>query len=382
MQWIEKVGVDSLRRSQLDVTDFVKAMLNGTIFFDELCITVACRAFNVYCVILIEGGYWSTRPNNDFSDCMLKIAYVGDFGFKELCTESALLFGEHESKDSDECSDMDKDLQDTGLLENDSTVHSAKCDSDDIANTEQMDVYTNTNNDEAHNQEQIDVKPPLMLAHCSFTTSADNPIVLSDDEQVDVKPPLILAHCSFTTSADNPIVLSDDEQVDVKPVIHAKILFTSEEAIVLLDTDTDPDTPATLTTDKQKPTKSSSTTDPKEPRYHRIKRDRNYSCYICDENFEMQSSFVAHHNEKHPDDCFKCEFCDTYYESCNGLFKHQRSHLYMKYKCKQCEKFFQFPYQLNTHVSVHTGVGKHQCSICSKSFAAKCSKDFHEKLTI
>ena len=110
MQWIEKVGVDSLRRSQLDVTDFVKAMLNGTIFFDELCITVACRAFNVHCVILIEGGYWSTRPNNDFSDCMLKIAYVGDFGFKELCTESALLFGEHESKDSDEFSDMDKDL--------------------------------------------------------------------------------------------------------------------------------------------------------------------------------------------------------------------------------------------------------------------------------
>ena len=70
---------------------------------------------------------------------------------------------------------------------------------------------------------------------------------------------------------------------------------------------------------------------------------------------------------------------DTHYKSCNGLLKHQRGHLYMKYKCTKCEKFFQFPYQLNNHATVHTGVGKHQCCICSKTFSAKCSKDFHEK---
>ena len=220
-----------------------------------------------------------------------------------------------------------------------------------------------------------------MLVHFSFTTSVDSPILLSDEEEMDVKPPLMLLKCSVTTSVDNPIVLSDDEQVDqvdVKPLILAKILFTSKEPIVLLDTDENPDKPATPTIDNQQPSTSASTTDPNKPRYHCIECDRNYSCHICDENFQMQSSFVAH-NEQHPDDCFKCEFCDNYFESCNGLFKHQRSHLYMKYKCKQCDKFFQFPYHLNNHASVHTGVGKHQCSICSKSFAAKCSKDFHEK---
>ena len=41
-KWIEKVGVDCLRRSKLTVIDFVKDLHNATIMFDELCITLAC----------------------------------------------------------------------------------------------------------------------------------------------------------------------------------------------------------------------------------------------------------------------------------------------------------------------------------------------------
>ena len=209
-KWIEKVGVECLHRSKLTVMDFIKGLHNATILFDELCITLACRAFNVHCVVLLDGSYWSTRPNNDFTDCLLKIAYVGDFGFKELCTESALIFGEHESKDSDNLSDIDNDLKDTGLFGSDNDS-----DNDD-------------DDDGAVSEEQMDVKPPIRL-QCSFTTSATEPIVLSDEEQLDVKPTIRLA-CSFTTHADDPIVLSDDEpveQVDVKPFILDKISFTA-----------------------------------------------------------------------------------------------------------------------------------------------------------
>ena len=74
----------------------------------------------------------------------------------------------------------------------------------------------------------------------------------------------MLLKCSVTTSVDNPIVLSDDEQVEqgnVKPLILAKFSFTSEEPIVLSDTDKNPpDTPATLTIDNDRQ-QSSSTTD-------------------------------------------------------------------------------------------------------------------------
>ena len=93
----------------------------------------------------------------------------------------------------------------------------------------------------------------------------------------------------------------------------------------------------------------------------------------------MQGSFITHHNEQHPKDCFKCEFCDSYFETSNRLFKHQRSHLYMKYKCNECDKLFQFSYQIRNHLTQHTGVGKHLCSIYPKTFRSKCSKDFHKK---
>ena len=217
-------------------------------------------------------------------------------------------------------------------------------------------------NDSSVSEEQMDVKLFIRLP-CSFSTHAEDPIVLSDDEPVDTEPtdhnepvdvkPFIRLPCSFSTHAEDPIVLSDDEPVDTEH--------------------TDQNEPAV---NKPQPTSgstviSAANTTPNKPRFHRIKRDRNYSCYISQEQFEMQGSFVTHHNEQHPESCFKCEFCDTYYETCNGLFKHQRSHLYMKYKCKDCEKFFQLPYQFRNHRTQHTGVGKHLCSICAKSFGSK-----------
>ena len=210
-KWIEKVSVDCLSRSQLTVIDFIKGLKNGTIMFDKLCITLACRAFNIHCVVLLDGAYWSKRPNNDFTDWLLKIAYIGDFGFKELCTESTLLFGEHESKDSEYLSDIDDDLQDTGLFGTDNGVES------------------HNDNDSAVNEEQMGVKPPIRL-QCSFTTTTDEPIVLSDEEQLGVKPTIRLP-CSFSTNADEPIVLSDDkpvEQVDVKPLICLQQVLKSQ----------------------------------------------------------------------------------------------------------------------------------------------------------
>ena len=149
----------------------------------------------------------------------MKIAYIGDYGFKELCTESSLLLGEHKCKDSKDFSDLEDDLQDTGLFGPDSDSGEVACDTDNAQNQEQMDC-NNNNDDNTQTQEQMDVKPPLMLAQCSFTATVDNPIVFLDEEEIDVKPPLMHLQCLFTTSADNPIVLSDEEQVDVKPLIH------------------------------------------------------------------------------------------------------------------------------------------------------------------
>ena len=51
----------------------------------------------------------------------------------------------------------------------------------------------------------------------------------------------------------------------------------------------------------------------------------------------------------------------------------------MKYLCIVCSKRFQFRYQLTTHQTVHTGLRRHKCNSCDKTFGSKCSRDFHQK---
>ena len=81
--WINKVGIDILHRSQLTMEEYIKNIVNGIIPFDELAILITCRIYNIYCVILLKNLYWTSHPNSMFNDCVLQLAYIGDFGFKE-----------------------------------------------------------------------------------------------------------------------------------------------------------------------------------------------------------------------------------------------------------------------------------------------------------
>ena len=355
--WIEKVGRDALVRAKLTVENFIKGLHNRTVFFDELCILITCRTFNIHCVVLLDGVYWSTRPNNDLHDCLIKIAYVGDFGFKEVQTkvyQSLTDEASHESASEPESAEAelscsDDDLQGTGLNCNDKTSKES-CDSAHENLPNQNSEQDQEQNQNEHNEEALDVKP--MVRHLiTFTSTANEPILISDsdeEEPKDVKP-LIKAHVKITVDANDPIVLSDDEE---------------------------------LIQDQNNTTQNTTPVVPAAQRiarkYHRIKCDHSYTCYLCGETFEMQS-FVSHFRGQHPNDSLKCEFCTSVFQSSNGLFKHECSHLYMKYKCDVCGKLFQFPYQIKIHSIQHTGLGQHQCSQCTRTFGSKCSKVFHER---
>ena len=93
----------------------------------------------------------------------------------------------------------------------------------------------------------------------------------------------------------------------------------------------------------------------------------------------LQSSYLKHMKEQHPNDPLKCEKCSAMFNSPNGLMKHIRSHSYMKYKCDVCYKWFQFPYQINDHLKTHTGAGLYGCEHCDKKFASRNLAKAHEK---
>ena len=186
----------------------------------------------------------------------------------------------------------------------------------------------------------------------TFTSTANEPILISDsdeEEPKDVKP-LIKAHVKITVDANDPIVLSDDEE----PIKDQNNTTQNTTPVV----------PAAQKIARK---------------YHRIKRDCSCTCYLCGETFEMQSSFVSHFQGQHPNDSLKCEFCTSVFQSSNRLFKHEHSHLYMKYECDICGKLFQFPYHIKIHSVQHTRLGRHQCSKCTRTFGSKCSKVFHER---
>ena len=93
----------------------------------------------------------------------------------------------------------------------------------------------------------------------------------------------------------------------------------------------------------------------------------------------MQVTFVDHFTKKHPGQPFHCDFCQASFQTFNSLFKHKRSHQYLKYTCNLCGHKTQFPYQMRTHYRVHSGLDLEKCQLCDHSFACKSSRVAHQK---
>ena len=58
IQWIKKVSRDVLDKSQLTVDSFVKGLIGGTIFFDELCLTAEHLMYIAEHLMYIAYCYW------------------------------------------------------------------------------------------------------------------------------------------------------------------------------------------------------------------------------------------------------------------------------------------------------------------------------------
>ena len=187
--WITKVGIDVLRRSQLTTDQYIKNIYNGTIPFDELAVLMTCRIYNVHCVILLKNSFWTTRPNSMFHDSILRLAYCGDFAFKEISTELAHELSPTSDHDSGNESG-NEDLQGTGLLENDTdSDHEEAAENEHSQNEQSIEKQTQDHGDQqTQDSENVDVKPPVLakfkFAHntIEISSDSDNGDLLDEEE--------------------------------------------------------------------------------------------------------------------------------------------------------------------------------------------------------
>ena len=73
---------------------YMMGIIQGTLHFDWLAIYLMCAAFNIHCVVMLSQGYWTTRSNNEFKDCLVKLAHCGDGIYKEMDAARSDTFGQ------------------------------------------------------------------------------------------------------------------------------------------------------------------------------------------------------------------------------------------------------------------------------------------------
>ena len=84
--------------------------------------------------------------------------------------------------------------------------------------------------------------------------------------------------------------------------------------------------------------------------------------------FETQKELNDHFHTAHPP--VKCDLCQEHFDTPTAMLRHKYKHYEYMYKCKICDKGFQFESQKREHMRVHQTQGDWVC------FKPKCGKWF------
>ena len=386
MPWIEKVGAQFFK--QLDVTPavYIMEIVSGIWKFDEMAILLACIAHDIHAMLLIYNSYWTTHCNNEYAMTSIKLAYIGSGNFKffvpikseeqvdALVTPSQM---PNQSDAEDLADELAENLAETGLLP----------DEDAESSTLSQDSRSNDFNDADIEKKNVQDKDSSDAESSMLSEdSRANDFNDADIEKMDVDTlaePVDTMDTIEGNASDmntNTLdILGDPVNTALKPAEaktskgstgsmdsqHKDNGYASDEEV---DDDSDVILLGISVPDK-----------PIGNIMGKVQRSRLYKCYLCGFQLEMQVTFITHFTSQHPVQPYQCDFCSGTFKSCNGLFKHEWSHQYLRYKCDLCGHKTQFPYQMKAHQMVHSGEGLGKCDPCERAFASKSSKVAHKK---
>ena len=109
------------------------------------------------------------------------------------------------------------------------------------------------------------------------------------------------------------------------------------------------------------------------------KKQRTYKCHLCSEKFTSQNQLTSHLCTDHADTKLSCKHCGHVVKTRDALLKHEKSHEERESKCEVCGKCFQFKYQLDNHLKVHSQTNMYRCLHCTKQFTTNAAMLHHDK---
>ena len=130
------------RHIKVDV--YVNQLIEPHFSFDKVTIMTVCKMCSVYCLVLCNQTYWTTRSHANYADCLMKLAYFGNELFKEIISQIKMktVYMGVLAKDSISVVDHEKKLQNP-LSSDLDLPHSeeANCDEDQHENNMDQDLH-------------------------------------------------------------------------------------------------------------------------------------------------------------------------------------------------------------------------------------------------
>ena len=331
-----------------------------------MAILLACISHNIHTMVLLQKSYWTTRAANQHAMTFIKLAYVGKDVYKfivPLDTQTERQDNEdacnnNVQKENNDESDLEQDLAEMGLHPTEESSDKG----DSIVN-DSRENDCNSENVESHSDagdtmdvDKTDQSADQAKDSVNNTSSMDVDNTDNTDQSTDNtwEPLQTTSHMDMSTETTT---LEDSGSAD-------------EDAGYVSDgSDGDSDVKFVRISVPAKPVATI---------VGKVSCSCSYKCYLFGFGSELQVTFVQHFAMKHPGQLFKCDFCDGMFQTCNGLFKQERSHQYMRYQCDLCGHRMQFPCQMKAHYKVHSCSDLVQCDLCDRQFACKSSKVAHQ----